>query len=72
MNVVFWWECQNEKRPLGSSRRRWVDNINMDLRETGWGGMDWIDLTQDTDPWKDLVNTVMNSWGSVKHSEILG
>jgi hypothetical protein len=37
------------KRPLGRSKRRWVDNIEMDLRETGWGGMDWIDLAQDRD-----------------------
>jgi hypothetical protein len=35
------------KRPLGGPRRRWVDNIKMDLRETGWGGMEWIDLAQD-------------------------
>jgi hypothetical protein len=38
-----------EKRPLGRPRRRWVDNIKMDLREIGWGGMDWIDLAQDKD-----------------------
>jgi hypothetical protein len=37
------------KRPLGRPRRRWVDNINIDLREIEWGGMDWIDLAQDTD-----------------------
>jgi hypothetical protein len=37
------------KRPLGRLRRRWEDNIRMDLREKGWGGMDWIDLAQDTD-----------------------
>jgi hypothetical protein len=35
------------KRPLGRQRRRWLDNIKMDLREIGWGGMDWIDLAQD-------------------------
>jgi hypothetical protein len=44
------------KRPLGRSRRRWEDNITMDLREIGWGCMDWIDLAQD----RALVNTVMN------------
>jgi hypothetical protein len=38
-----------EKRPLGRPRRRWVHNIKMDLREIGWGGMDWIDLAQDRD-----------------------
>jgi hypothetical protein len=48
------------ERPLGRLRHRWVDNIKMDLRETGWDGMDWIDLTQDKDQWRALVNTVMN------------
>jgi hypothetical protein len=49
-----------EKRPLGRPRRRWVDNIKMDLRKIGWDGMDWLDLAQDRDKWKALVNTVMN------------
>jgi hypothetical protein len=48
------------KRPLGRSRRRWVDNIKMDLREIGWDGMDWIDLAENRDQWRALVNTVMN------------
>jgi hypothetical protein len=48
------------KRPLGRPRRRWEDNIRMDLREIGWGGMDWIDLAQNRDQWRALVNTVMN------------
>jgi hypothetical protein len=48
------------KRPLGRSRRRWVDNIEMDLRQIGWNGMDWIDLAQDRDQWTALVNMVMN------------
>jgi hypothetical protein len=48
------------KRPLGRPRRRWVYNIKMDLREIMWDGMDWIDLAQDRDRWKALVNTVMN------------
>jgi hypothetical protein len=47
-------------RPLGRPRRRWVDNIKMDLTEIGWDGMDWIDLAQDRDQWRTLVNTVMN------------
>jgi hypothetical protein len=47
------------KRPLGRPRRRWVDNIKLDLRETGWDGMDWIDLAHDRDQWRALVNTVM-------------
>jgi hypothetical protein len=49
-----------EKRSLGRPRRRWVDNIEMDLREIGWGGMDWIDLAQNRNQWRALVNTVMN------------
>jgi hypothetical protein len=48
------------KRPLGRPRRRWVDNIKLDLREIGWDGMDWIDLAQDRDQWRALVNTVTN------------
>jgi hypothetical protein len=48
------------KRPLGRPRRRWVDNIKMDLGELGWDGMDWIDLTQERDRWRALVNTVIN------------
>jgi hypothetical protein len=48
------------KSPLGRPRRRWVDNVKIDLRETGWGGMGRIDLDQDRDQWKTLVNTVMN------------
>jgi hypothetical protein len=47
-------------RPLGRPRRRWVDNIKVVLRETRWDGMDWIDLTQDRDQWRALVNMVMN------------
>jgi hypothetical protein len=50
------------KRPLGKPRRKWVGNIKVDLREIGWGGMDWIDLTEDRDQWRALVNTVMNIW----------
>jgi hypothetical protein len=48
------------KRPLGRPRRRWVDNIKMDLLEIGWGGVDWIGLAQDRDKWRALVNAVMN------------
>jgi hypothetical protein len=48
------------KIALARPRRRWVDNIKMHLRETGWDGMDWIDLAQDRDQWRALVNTVMN------------
>jgi hypothetical protein len=48
------------KRPLGRPRRRWMDNIKMYIREIGLDGMDWIELTQDRDQWRALVNTVMN------------
>jgi hypothetical protein len=48
------------KRSLGRPRRRWVDNIKIDLRGTGWSGIDWIDLGQARDQWRGLVNTVMN------------
>jgi hypothetical protein len=48
------------KRPLGRPRRRWVNNIKMDLREIDWDGFDWIDLAQARDQWRALVNTVMD------------
>jgi len=48
------------KRPLGRPRRRWVDNIRMDLQEVGYGYMDWIELPQDRDRWRTLVRAVMN------------
>jgi hypothetical protein len=48
------------KRQLGRPRRRWVDNIKIDLREIGSGGVDWIDLAQDKNQWRALVNTVTN------------
>jgi len=48
------------KRPLGRPRLRWEDNIKMDLQQVACGGMDWIELTQDRDRWRALVNAVMN------------
>jgi hypothetical protein len=48
------------KRPLGRPRRRWVDNIKMDLREIGWDDMVWICLTEDSEQWRALVNTAVN------------
>ena len=47
-------------RPLGRPRRRWVDNVRMDLQEVGCGYMDWIGLTQVRDRWRTLVSEVMN------------
>jgi hypothetical protein len=48
------------KRPLERSRRRWEDGIKMDLREIGWGKVEWIHLAQDRDRWRAFVNAVMN------------
>ena len=48
------------KRPLGRHRGRWEDGIKMDLQEVGCGGMDWIEVAQDRDRWRTLVNAVMN------------
>jgi hypothetical protein len=48
------------KRPLGRPRRRWTDNIKMDLQEVGCGGIGWIELAQDRNRWQALVNAVMN------------
>jgi hypothetical protein len=50
------------RRPLGRPRRRWVDDINKDLREIVWDGIDWIDLAQDRDQCRAFVNRVMNLW----------
>jgi hypothetical protein len=54
------------KRTLGRPKRRWVDNIKMDLREIEWYGMDWIEMAQDRDQWRALVNTVDEPSGSLK------
>ena len=51
---------QEGKRPLGRPRRRWLDNIRMDLQEVGCGYMDWIGLAQDRNGWRTLVSVVMN------------
>jgi hypothetical protein len=56
---MSWVRRPKGKRSLGSSRRRWIDNIKMDLGEIAWFGMDWIGLAQDKDKWRDL-NAVMN------------
>ena len=49
------------RRPMGRPRRRWVDNIRMDLQEVGCGHVDWIGLTQDRDRWRTLLSAVMKS-----------
>jgi hypothetical protein len=48
------------KRPLGRPRRRWVDNIRMDIGEVGWGDVDWIGLAQDRNRWRALVKSLLN------------
>jgi hypothetical protein len=48
------------RRPLGRPKRRWKDNIKMDLQEVGWEGVDWIDMAQDRDRWRAVVSAVMN------------
>jgi hypothetical protein len=57
-NILIGWP--EGRRPLGRPRCRWEDNIKMDLREIGFGGVDLIHLAQDRDRWRDPVNTVMN------------
>jgi hypothetical protein len=49
-----------EKRPLGRPRRKWVDNIRMDLGEVGRGDVDWINLAQDKNKWRAFVDSVLN------------
>ena len=59
------------KRPLGIPRRRWEDNFKMVLQEVECGGIDWIELAQDRDRWRALVNAVMNLRCSIKCGEFL-
>jgi hypothetical protein len=55
------------RRPLGRPRRRWLDNIRMDLVEVGWGDVDWIGLAQDRDRWRALVNSgSINCWETIE------
>jgi hypothetical protein len=57
--------------PLGRPRPRWEDNVKMDLQEVGWEGVDWIDMAQDRDRRRAVVNAVMNLGGSIKCGEFL-
>jgi hypothetical protein len=59
------------KRPLRRPRRRWQDGISMELRQTGWGGVDRIRLAQDRDRWRAVVNAVMNLWGLAPQSYVV-
>jgi hypothetical protein len=58
MHIGYWWEGQ--KKGDRWEDRMWVDNFKMDLREIGWDGMNWIDMAEDRDQWRALVNAVMN------------
>jgi hypothetical protein len=58
INTGFWWESRN--RQLGKPRRTCKDNIKMYVRKTGWCDTDWIDLAEDRDQWRALVNMVTN------------
>jgi hypothetical protein len=60
------------KKPLGRSRSTWGDNIKMDLREIGWGGMDWIDHVQDRNQWEGSCEHGTEPTGSIKCWEVLG
>jgi hypothetical protein len=61
INAYRVWVGKSEgNRPLGIPRNRWEDNIKMDFTETGWGGIDWINLAQDRYQWRGLLNTVVN------------
>jgi hypothetical protein len=59
-DIGYWWESHKGKRLLGRPRCTWVANIKINLRETGWGGMVWIDLAQSSDQWRVLLNQEMN------------
>jgi hypothetical protein len=58
--IGYWYEKQRWKSPLGRPRRRWIDNIKMDLLEFELSVVDWIGLAQDWYRWRALVNSVMN------------
>jgi hypothetical protein len=58
-HIHYWWK-RKWNRPLGKPRCMWVDNIKMDLGDTGLGGVGWIDLAQDRSKWRALVHAVMN------------
>jgi hypothetical protein len=59
------------RRPFGRPRRRWDDNIKMEIQEVGWEGMDWIDMAQDRDRWRALCECGNEPSGSIKRGEFL-
>jgi len=69
--IGFWWRKPEGKRPLERPRRRWEDNIKMDLQEVGCGNLDWIELAWDKNSWRSVVNAVMNLRVSIQFGEFL-
>jgi hypothetical protein len=59
-NAYKIWAAEDGKRSLRGTRRRWMNNIKIHLRQIGWGGMIWIDVVHATDQWRALVNMVLN------------
>jgi hypothetical protein len=60
MLIGYWWESQKERDHWEDQDVGGVDNIKMDLTEIGWDAVDWMDMAQDRDQWRALVNTVLN------------
>jgi hypothetical protein len=60
VHTGFWWGDLRGRRPLGRPRRRWENNIKMDLQEVELADMDWIYMAQDRDRWRAVVSAVMN------------
>jgi hypothetical protein len=60
MHIGYWWGSQKERDHWEEQRCRWVDHIKIDLREKGWDCLDWIDVAQDRDQGRALVNTALN------------
>jgi hypothetical protein len=60
MHIGYWWQSQKERDHWEDQYVDWVNNVKMDIREIGWDGVNWIDMFQDRDQWRALVNTVLN------------
>ena len=61
VHTEFWWGKLMGKSPLGRPKRSWDDNINTDLKEICWEDVDWTDIFQDRDKWRELINGIMNT-----------
>jgi hypothetical protein len=67
MCIGCWWGKPERRRPLGRPRCRSLDNIRVDLVEVRWSDVDWIDLAQDRDRWRALVNSVLSLMGNYRN-----